>query len=187
MPLPPDVEGLPPISGSKVCTGKCRAELPASAMHFDRDRSQPDGFKSVCKMCRAEQAQENENREIAERVDKLDSQSAKLLEMVTQPGAKVPHLNELFERVMEVYGGAAGFAKHYLANYLMAPPGSAVRQKHLDAVIRMGVQVTTSGGARKPLDIMSDEELEKLANEQAKRLLLFDPDKQIDGEAKKVS
>jgi len=190
-PPPPDVEGMPLMSEVKVCSG-CHHELSRDAFHFDRDNHSADGFKNICKVCRASREQAEDNAEIAAKVDKLDTATSIILDTIAASGgSKVPHVVEVFEHLIGAYGGAQGLAQHYMANYLMAKPGSAIRQKLLDTMIRLTIKATETGAVRKPLDMMDDAELEILANEQAKRLFFAQgnllSNKEEDQSDKKVS
>lgn len=75
-------------------------------------------------------------------------------------GANIPHSSELLEVLMEYFGGVRGFANAYMKQFYDSPVGGAFRTKMLDSVVRLVVGNTAMGGAKKPLELMSEEELE---------------------------
>lgn len=171
--------------GTKMCAGECGQDLPATSDYFDRDGDKPDGLKNVCKACRALTHSRNEMKRIDDRIKKLDEGSMNLLEALTRTGSEIPHISELYQRLMEVFEGAGGFAAHFMAQYLMAKPGSAVRQKMLETVIRLGTKVTEAGSAQLPVDAMRDEDLQIVFEKGARRMLRISGD--VDGQTKEAS
>lgn len=83
-------------------------------------------------------------------------------------GANVPHSSELLEVLMEYCGGVRGFANIYMKQFYDAAPGGAFRTKMLDTLVRLTSANTAMGGAKKPLELWSEEELE---DELKQRLL----------------
>jgi hypothetical protein len=61
---------------------------------------------------------------------------------------------------MEYFGGVRGFANAYLKQFYDSPVGGAFRTKMLDSILRLVVGNTAMGGAKKPLELMTEEELE---------------------------
>ena len=187
IPNAPTVAGLSPVMDETKPCSKCQEYLPKTASYFDRDNHAADGFRDICKQCRAENKQLEENKEIAERVDRLDEATAKVLDIILSDNyTPLPHVGEVYQSLIGVFGGAQGYAQHFMANYLMAKPGSSTRQKQLDTILRMSMKATELGAAKKPLEMMTEEELEKLAKEQIKRLAVYTPEDQ-DVPATKVS
>jgi hypothetical protein len=75
-------------------------------------------------------------------------------------GANIPHSSELLEILMEYFGGVRGYANMFMKQLYDSPAGGAFRTKMLDSVMRLVVGNTAMGGAKKPLELMSEEELE---------------------------
>ena len=157
---------------SKECS-KCYVQFPLNEEYFHKDKSKPDGYKRICKMCRKEEREERENRAIDARIKELEAEGIKVLDVLASRGSSIPHMAETFQRIIDVFGGSGGFAQHYLANYLSTPPGSATRQKMLDTVIRLNMKVSESGAAQKSLEEITDEELDIEIQQTAKALLLY--------------
>ena len=76
-------------------------------------------------------------------------------------GENVPHVSEVLERVMTLFGGSGGFASMLVKQYYDAPPGSATRTKMLEAITKLTVQTSEMGASKKPLELWSDDELEE--------------------------
>lgn len=172
---------------TKLCS-TCQMNLPRTASYYDRDNHSPDGYRAMCKQCRAEKSREDELREISERVERLDEATARVLDVILSDNyTPLPHVGEVYQSLIGVFGGAQGYAQHFMANYLMAKPGSSTRQKQLDTILRMSMKATELGAAKKPLEMMSEEELEKLAKEQIKRLAVYTPPDVTDAPTTKVS
>lgn len=167
---PPDHPSLPAQADVKRCAGDCGMELPKTASYFDRDNQTTDGFKKICKQCRSEQRRKKEDVDVAEAVKKIDRASLILLEKSARSGSDVPHMAELYQRLMEVFNGPSGFSQHFMAQYLAAEAGGSTRQKMLDAMIRMSQKVSESGAAQKSLEDLTDEDLANVAREQLIRL-----------------
>lgn len=169
----------------QVCKGDCGESLPISAQYFDRDNSNENGFKGICKICRSEQRRHKDNEEIAERVRMLDKATLKALTgLATSPKAdlvSVPHMATCLEHLIGVFGGPQGYAQHSMANYLMAKPGSQNRVKILQMVQQLFIKVSEAGYAQVPLEKMTDEQLRIHKEEQIRKLsnaglLVFNPD-----------
>jgi len=75
-------------------------------------------------------------------------------------GQNIPHSSELLERLMEYFGGTSGFSSLLVKQFFDSPPGGAARTKMLEAIVRLVVKNTDAGGAKKPLGLWSEEELE---------------------------
>ena len=74
----------------------------------------------------------------------------------------VPHMAELFEAIMTAFQGTQGFARHVMHTFLSAKPGSAVKQKILSDIIKLGQKTTETGLAQVSMDKLTTEELDEL-------------------------
>jgi len=86
---------------SRECS-QCCCDFPLTDEYFHRDASKPDGFKTVCKMCRLEENKRKENDEIDDRIQKLEERGIKLLDTLVTGGSNIPHMAETYQRIMEV-------------------------------------------------------------------------------------
>jgi len=159
----------------------CFRELALTAENFHRDATKADGYKSTCKDCRNKAGRDKENKIIDIRIRKLDEEGANLISNLLQGGSKIPHMAETYQRLLEVFGGSVGFAQHYMANYLSTSPGSAGRSRILADLLKLNVEVSKSGAAKKSLEEITDEELDLEIARTARTILLIDPEEEDDG------
>ena len=141
----------------KTCI-KCRKELPDNALHVSSDgRRHPK-----CKTCRADYERKRRKQRKDERLDKIERDAVDLFcNTARLGGANIPHSSELLEYLLEYMGGVAGFANLFMKQYYDSPPGGAFRTKQLETVVRLVTNNTALGGAKKPLGMWSEEELEE--------------------------
>lgn len=154
----------------KTCID-CGESFPLSRDHF---RAKKDGsWDTRCVMCRAKV-----NRGKKAKQKKVDSAAIEqgalsaFTEAASRGGANIPHSSELLERVMEYFGGTNGFAALMVKQYFDAPPGGAHRTKLLEGIVRLVTKNTELGGAKKPLDQWSDEELEAELDGRLKQIAI---------------
>jgi len=94
-------------------------------------------------------------------LDEIEAASVKaFLKAASRGGENVPHVSELLERVMALFGGSGGFASTLTKQYFDAPPGSATRTKMLESIVKLTTSVSEQGASKKPLELWSDAELE---------------------------
>lgn len=179
-----------PLASSKVCAC-CREEYPRNDTYFTPDPSMPDGYRPKCANCRSAQSRKKHMRMVRNRVRKLDKASMAIIDAIAERGTAVPHIAEVFQRLMDAYGGAAGLARHHMAQYLSSKPGSQIRQRMIEGIIKLSIKVTDHGGARKPVEMMDDEELEREYQQRflqaTAKLLPYEPkedDADSEGEAR---
>lgn len=130
--------------------------------NFHRDDSSSDGWRSTCRQCRKDSVKDHE---FDERIAQLEIEALDDLEVTLQrmgkAGSPIPHVAELYQRIIEVFGGPVGFAKQVAATYFSAKPGSTVRQKLLDQIMRTGYKVSEMGMINRDLEHMSTEDLKR--------------------------
>jgi len=144
---------------------QCNKELPLTEEHWHKTR---DGYHARCKECRNTYEKNAKKARDQKKLAELEKDAIDLF--VAQArigGANIPHSSEMLEVLMGYFGGVAGFANVYMKQYFDAPPGGAFRTKMLDTIVRLTASNTAMGGAKKPLTLWSDEELD---SELTKRL-----------------
>ena len=147
---------------SDKCCSACRDVFPLTESHFHRDSHSPDGFRDECIQCRAEKRKKKDDEAIDERLKMLDKAALNMLgHVAVKDYSKLPHIGEVFECLMRVFGGAQGYAEHFLGTYLTAGPGSQQRVKLLNVMAMMANQVTQSGAAKVPKEYLSDEDIDR--------------------------
>lgn len=152
----------------KVCHD-CGVCHPATEEHFKRSRS--GTLEPRCLACRRRKrrAKKAVGREKTMQSVEHTAVSA-FLKNATTGGENIPHSSEVLEKVMLYLGGVNGFAGCLVKQMFDAPPGSATRTKMLEAVLRLVVKNTEMGGAKKPLEQWTDEELEGELDSRLKRI-----------------
>ena len=145
------------MSALRVCIG-CQQSLPADSKHFHKSK---DGFHSRCKKCRNKEAVRGRKRKANAKLEQIEKGAVRLFtEAATIGGAHIPHSSEMIEVIMEYFGGVRGFGNAFMKQFYDSPPGGAFRTKMLDTVVRLVKDNTAMGGAKKPLDLMTEDELE---------------------------
>lgn len=141
----------------KACI-QCKKTLPATEEFFHKSK---DGLHGRCKKCRSKHEKERRGRKIAKKLEGLERGAVDLfLASAKMGGANVPHCSELLEVVMEYFGGVRGFANAFMKQFYDSPAGGAFRTKQIETVVRLVSQNTAMGGAKKPLELWTEDELE---------------------------
>jgi hypothetical protein len=81
---------------------------------------------------------------------------------------------------MHYFGGANGFAALAMKQYFESPPGSRMRNSLLEMVVRLAAKNTEQGGAKKPIDLYSEEELDQEINKRLEQAVVLYGGKFID-------
>ncbi len=152
----------------------CHVKFPLTKDFWHRDNSSSDGYRKICKMCRAEELEKKRKDEVDDRLKKLEDAGFSMLDNLVNGGSEVPHMAETFQRIMEAFGGPGGFASQLMSTYFRAAPGSQQRQRILDSVLRLNIKVSESGAAKKSLEEMTNEELDKEIEKSVRSMI--DPD-----------
>jgi len=142
---------------TKQCV-KCHKELPLHSFHVASDGRR----HSQCKQCRSTYEKKRRKRKKDERLDQIEADAVNTFCQVARVGgANIPHAAELLETLLEYTGGVRGFANLFMKQYYDSPPGGAHRTKQLETIVRLVTNNTALGGAKKPLALWSEEELEE--------------------------
>ena len=145
------------MSDYKACI-ECGTSYPATKAHFHKSK---DGFHSRCRKCRNKVERQKRQKKQNSKLAEIERGAVDLFITSSRiGGANIPHSSELLEVLMTYFGGVSGFANAYMKQFYDAPVGGAFRTKMLDGVMRLITQNTAMGGAKKPLDLMTEEELE---------------------------
>lgn len=145
------------MSDTKVCIG-CQKELPATTTHFHKSK---DGFHARCRACRNRKIRKDRGKRQNKKLDEIEKGAVDVFVAAARiGGAHIPHSSELLEVLMEYFGGVRGFGNAFMKQYWDAPVGGAFRTKMLDSVVRLVQNNTAMGGAKKPLELMTEDELE---------------------------
>lgn len=141
----------------KVCIG-CGGSYPATTEFFHKSK---DGFHARCRKCRNSKIRKGREKRRNKKLDEIERGAVKTFIAASRTGgANIPHSSELLECMMEYFGGVRGFTNAWMKQFFDSPAGGAFRTKMLDSAMRLVVGNTAMGGAKKPLELMSEEELE---------------------------
>ena len=145
---------------------ECQKALPLTMKYFPRVAGTQDTFQFVCKSCKAEKKKKA-------RLQQIEATAVTAFtERATVGGSNIPHTAELLEGIMNYFGGANGFASLLMKQYFESPPGGRIRNQIIEAVIRLASKNTEQGGARKPVSLLSEEELENEINKRLEQAVL---------------
>ena len=145
------------MSDYKACI-ECGTSYPATKANFHKSK---DGFHARCRKCRNKVERQKRQKKQNSKLAEIERGAVDLFIASSRiGGANIPHSSELLEVLMEYFGGVRGFANAFLKQFYDSPVGGAFRTKMLDSVVRLVVGNTAMGGAKKPLELMSEEELE---------------------------
>jgi len=134
----------------------CKLVKPIKS--FPRVPGTQANYQPNCKSCKAKAKNQF-------KLDKLEREAVRTyLTKTSAGGSNIPHTAELLESVMNYFGGANGFASLVLKQYFESKPGSRMRNSLLEMVVRLASKNTEQGGARKPVSLYSDDELEEEIN-----------------------
>lgn len=152
----------------------CGTLFPHDREHFYWHKS--DGLSNVCLSCHKAQRRHQRAAEKAKRaraLKKIESSAVDLYAKLAQAGgSNIPHSAELVEKVCEYFGGVSGFAAIMVKQYYDAKPGTSTRNKVLETVCRLIQSNVDSGGAKKPLTLWTEEELEAELQERFRLAVL---------------
>lgn len=155
---------------------RCGVEKPETDEYYDRDESKESGFRATCKDCRAEARRlaNIKKTQLPEMIEQLDARAMDLIVALSDSKLNInllPHIANVVEDLMAVFGGTAGLAQRMMANYIAAPAGSQTRQRYESMVMKAIDKMNDAGVGQKPVESMSDEELQKLWDQHAKRVV----------------
>lgn len=147
----------------KTCV-ECGQSLPETSY----SRAKDGRMHPRCKTCRATEARKRRKKKKDTRLDAIEADAVDYFcKAAKTGGANIPHTAEMVEVLMEYFGGVRGFGNVFMKQYYDSPPGGAHRTRMLETVARLTQANTKVGGAKKPLEMWTEEEL---AEEVQKRI-----------------
>jgi hypothetical protein len=140
----------------------CGSTYPLDKKHF---RWKDDKFTNDCRLCRSKKRAAARDRKKVKQQNELEQIEAGgvdlFLKSISKGGSNIPHSAELIEKVFEYFGGVSGFSAVVVKQYWDSKPGSSARNRLLETMCRLVSKNVEQGGARKPLSLWSEEELEQ--------------------------
>lgn len=147
----------------KACI-QCGKSYALTGAHWHKSK---DGFHARCRHCRNTHEKKLRLKKTNSKLVEIEKGAVDLfIASARIGGANIPHSSELLECMMTYFGGVAGFSRAFMKQFYDAPAGGAFRTKQLDSIMRLIVNNTALGGAKKPLDLMTENELEAEARRQ---------------------
>lgn len=144
----------------------CSRVLPLDRKHFPGMLGTAHAFQMTCRKCKKAKKRQQQ-------LDKIENAAVDAFVAKTvSGGSNIPHTAELLEGIMHYFGGANGFASIVMKQYFESPPGSRTRSGILEMVVRLASKNTEQGGARKPIQLYSEDELEQEINKRLEQAVL---------------
>lgn len=139
---------------------ECKQLLPLIPENFPRVSGTDHNYEFICRPCKRAL---KDKAKVAE----LESKAVEtFLGSTSQGGSSIPHTAEMLEAIMKNVGGVNGFAGLCMKQYFDAKPGSRLRNSLLETIVRLTTKNTEHGGARKPVSLLTEEELEEEINKR---------------------
>lgn len=141
----------------RVCS-ECGGRYPLTRDHWHKSK---DGWHTKCRNCRNKADKRGRDKVRHKKLREIEKGAVDTFIAAARiGGANIPHSSEVLECMMRYFGGVEGFSRAFMKQFFDAPAGGAFRTKQLDSVLRLIVSNTAMGGSKKPLDLMTEEELE---------------------------
>jgi len=145
------------MSDSRACT-QCGVTYELTPQFWHKSR---DGFHTKCRACRNKEEKRGRQKLRNKKLTEIERGAVDLFLAASRVGGQtIPHSSELLEVLMRYFGGVEGFGNAFMKQYYESPVGGAFRTKQLETVVRLIVGNTAMGGSKKPLELMTEEELE---------------------------
>jgi hypothetical protein len=150
---------------NKTCS-ICGKEKPLNKDNFRWRVQDGNGyFTAECKSCISaakkisrQRAEERRQKEL-QRIEQHGVDA--FIRSTVHGGSNIPHTAELVERVFQYFGGVGGFSAVLVKQFWDSPPGGSARNRLMETMCRLVTKNVESGGAKKPLQLWSEEDLEK--------------------------
>ena len=148
------------------CT-ECGMKKPWTHANFAREQG-GSKLQLVCRPCK----QQVKTRS---KLAKMERNALKhFLSRASKGGNDIPHSAEMLEGVVSLFGGAHGLASAMLKQYYDAAPGGRIRSQMLEMITRLTLKNTELGGAKKPLELYTQEELEEEMAKTVRQVVYID-------------
>lgn len=152
---------------------QCKKLLPLIPENFPRVAGTIENFEFVCRPCKRHLANQAKMAELE--VKAIDT----FLAAGTTGGSAIPHTSEMLESLMNLFGGTNGFASLAMKQYFDSKPGSRLRNSLLEMVVRLAQKNTEVGGAKKPVTLLTEEELEEEIQKRLKNAVLMAASREV--------
>lgn len=154
----------------------CQQSMPLD--QFDRRGRWRPGqppADTMCKHCREIKERETKKyvRRNAQAIDKMQLDLVKALaeEPTDDFSDEIPNIGTMVQHLLRPFGGMKGLSLQVASSYLSSPPGSPNRQRIQSMLMKLGTEASRQGYAKKPIEMLSDEELALHMKELQRRTL----------------
>jgi len=145
------------LAERRACT-QCGVTYELTQAYWHRSK---EGFHTKCRRCRNKADKRGRDKAREKKLGEIEKGAIDLfIASARIGGANIPHSSELLEVLMRYFGGVEGFGRAFIKQFYDAPAGGAFRTKQLDSIVRLATNNTAMGGSKKPLELMTEEELE---------------------------
>ena len=145
------------MAETKSCT-HCGKSYPLTKQYWHVSKGE---FHSRCRKCRNKKQKDGRVIRNQKKLAEIERGAVDtFIAAARVGGTNVPHSAELLEVAMKYFGGVEGFITAFMKQYYDSPAGGAFRTKQLDSILKLITANTAMGGAKKPLELMTEEELE---------------------------
>ena len=142
---------------------QCQTVKTLSVKFFPRVPGCNTTLRFTCRVCIQEKKKRDQMQAIEDRAVDIYLRSSSV------GGANIPHTAELLESVMQYFGGTNGFSSIIMKQYWDSPPGGRMRNSLLEMIVRLASKNTEQGGARKPINLFTEEEIESEINHRIEK------------------
>jgi hypothetical protein len=150
---------------TRKCRGTCRRQLLQTEEYFPRDGAE---WSDYCHQClRLERLEQENVRLLTERQRSVEQGLAK----IADGSLGAPALAETAELLTNAFGGVKEYALEVRRQYRNSEKGSYGRTRILELVARVITENSKQGGAKRPLEAMTEQELEQEKEIRKKRIL----------------
>lgn len=148
----------------------CGIEKPLTEEFWHKDRNRECGLRTACKVCVNETKHADSEKALQVTLARIEQMGLDLLDKMCQaptvPGRRIPHIAEVAQCTINLFGGAEGFSRQVVGTYFAAKPGSQVRQRILDSVARWDMKACEMGMIERDLKHMTTEDIDRLLRER---------------------
>lgn len=154
-----------PIKRCRVC----QRDKPLHDDYWHRDIHSPDGYRHACAQCRNEKATYEKEQIVDDVFASLEKKGIEHLATLAEGGSQLPHMAEVYESIMDGFGGPRLFAQHLIACYFHPQTSQHIKAKLLQSVIGLSVKVSDSGLIARDLDGVPTEELQRMLEDRMRK------------------
>ena len=154
------------IVPTQQCT-ECLQVMPRDPKYFPRVVGCTVTLQTICRTCK-------KGLKRKKALNRLEGAAiGAFIAKSVSGGPNIPHTAEMLESLMNYFGGVNGFASMAMKQFYDAPPGSRMRSSVLELVARLAAKNTEQGGARKPIQLYSEEELQSEIDKRIEQQILL--------------